>query len=174
MTNDESHDLAPDDAATPTAGRDAARAPARRRIVLTGISSRTWEHPADRGALTALRELRGFDEVLKAMSGIWNERAYRMQYLGSAIRVELLAALEERALERGTQLVGLTQDEAAAQLGWGKTTLRRRLDEARTALGRRLRGNGAGPAALSAVLLSDCLGAATPSQGLVAATLKSR
>jgi len=88
MTNDESNDVAPDDAATPTAGRDAARAPARRRIVLTGISSRTWEHPADRGALTALRELRGFDEVLKALSGIWNERAYRMQYLGSAIRVD--------------------------------------------------------------------------------------
>ncbi len=65
-----------------------ATPPVRRRTVLTGISSRAWEHPADRGALTALRELRGFDEVLKAMSGIWNERAYRMQYLGSAIRVD--------------------------------------------------------------------------------------
>jgi hypothetical protein len=37
--------------------------PARRRIPLTSISSRAWEHPADRGALTALRELRGFDDV---------------------------------------------------------------------------------------------------------------
>lgn len=62
--------------------------PARRRTTLTGISSRAWEHPADRGALTALRELRGFDEVLKAMSGIWNERAWRLQYLGGAIRVD--------------------------------------------------------------------------------------
>jgi Zn-dependent protease with chaperone function len=72
-------------------GSDAAstgKAPARRRIVLTGISSRAWEHPADRGALTALRELRGFDEVLKGLSGIWNERAWRMQYLGSAIRAD--------------------------------------------------------------------------------------
>ena len=40
----------------------------RRRVVLTGISSRAWEHPADRGALTALRELRGFDDVLKVVS----------------------------------------------------------------------------------------------------------
>src|SRR5215470_7006247 len=63
-------------------------APARRRIVLTGISSRAWEHPADRGALTALRELRGFDEVLKAIAGIWNERAWRLGYLASAIRVD--------------------------------------------------------------------------------------
>jgi Zn-dependent protease with chaperone function len=63
-------------------------APARRRVVLTGISSRAWEHPADRGALTALRELRGFDEVLKMLSGLWNERAWRLQYLGGAIRAD--------------------------------------------------------------------------------------
>jgi Zn-dependent protease with chaperone function len=61
--------------------------PTRRRITLTGISSRAWEHPADRGALTALRELRGFDEALKALSALWNERAWRLEYLGSAIRV---------------------------------------------------------------------------------------
>ncbi len=60
--------------------------PARRRGTLVGISSTAWEHPADRGALTALRELRGFDEVVKAMSGMWNERAWRLQYLGTAIR----------------------------------------------------------------------------------------
>lgn len=63
-------------------------APARRRVVLTGISSRAWEHPADRGALAALRELRGFDDVLKALSGLWNERALRLEYIGSAIRVD--------------------------------------------------------------------------------------
>jgi Zn-dependent protease with chaperone function len=56
--------------------------------VLTGISSRAWEHPADRGALTALRELRGFDEIVKGLSALWNERAYRLSYLGDAIRVD--------------------------------------------------------------------------------------
>jgi Zn-dependent protease with chaperone function len=63
-------------------------APARRRVILTGISSRAWEHPADRGALTALRELRGFDDLLKTLSGLWNERAWRLEYLGRAIRVD--------------------------------------------------------------------------------------
>src|SRR5258705_4690632 len=62
--------------------------PARRRVVLTGISSRAWEHPADRGALTALRELKGFDDLLKLMSGLWNERSYRLEFLGGAIRVD--------------------------------------------------------------------------------------
>jgi Zn-dependent protease with chaperone function len=65
-----------------------AEPPARRRLVLTGISSRAWEHPADRGALTALRELRGFDDVVKAFFGMWNERGFRLAYLASAIRVD--------------------------------------------------------------------------------------
>ena len=65
-----------------------SRLPDRRRVTLTGISSRAWEHPADRGALTALRELKGFDEVLKALNGAWNERAWRLEMLGSAIRVD--------------------------------------------------------------------------------------
>ena len=61
--------------------------PVRRPVVLTGISSRAWEHPADRGALTALRELRGFDDILKAINGLWSERAWRLEFLGSAIKV---------------------------------------------------------------------------------------
>ena len=62
--------------------------PARHRVTLTGISSRAWEHPADRGALTALRELRGFDDVVKAFFGMWNERAFRLAFLANAIRVD--------------------------------------------------------------------------------------
>lgn len=62
--------------------------PTRSRATLTGISSRAWEHPADRGALVALRKLKGFDTVLKAMSGFINERRIRLDYLGGAIRVD--------------------------------------------------------------------------------------
>jgi Zn-dependent protease with chaperone function len=62
--------------------------PARNRVVLTGISSRAWEHPADRGALTALRELRGFDDVVRGLFGVWNERGFRLSYLAGAIRVD--------------------------------------------------------------------------------------
>ena len=89
-----------------TTDDSTSTAAARRRVVLTGISSRTWEHPADRGALAALRELRGFDDVLKAISGLWNERALRLEYLGSAIRVS------DRQYPRVYRLFG----EAAATL----------------------------------------------------------
>ncbi|GAA0453798.1 peptidase M48 [Paractinoplanes deccanensis] len=62
--------------------------PARQRVTLSGISSRAWEHPADRGALTALRELRGFDDVVRGLFGMWNERGFRLSYLAGAIRVD--------------------------------------------------------------------------------------
>jgi Zn-dependent protease with chaperone function len=57
-------------------------------VTLTGISSRAWEHPADRGALVALRKLRGFDTILKGLSGFIKERRIRLDYLGGAIRVD--------------------------------------------------------------------------------------
>lgn len=66
---------------------DQGKQPVRRHVTLTGISSRAWEHPADAGALVALRKLRGFDLVLKKMRGLLNERALRLEFLGSAIRV---------------------------------------------------------------------------------------
>lgn len=58
------------------------------RITLTSISSRAWEHPADRGALVALRKLQGFDVILKRLSGFLNERAVRMLLLGSAVKAD--------------------------------------------------------------------------------------
>jgi Zn-dependent protease with chaperone function len=38
--------------------------------------------------LTALRELRGFDDVVKAFFGMWNERGFRLSFLASGIRVD--------------------------------------------------------------------------------------
>jgi Zn-dependent protease with chaperone function len=55
---------------------------------LTDISSLAWEHPADKGALVALRQLKGFDFILRKLAGLWNERALRLIYLGSAVRVD--------------------------------------------------------------------------------------
>lgn len=63
-------------------------APKKSRTPLPGISTRAWEHPADRSALMALRKLRGFDTLLKSLNGLVQQRAIRMQYLGSAIRVD--------------------------------------------------------------------------------------
>lgn len=62
--------------------------PTRSRTPLSGISSRAWEHPADRSALLALRKLKGFDTLLKTLSGMVSERAVRLQYLGSAVRAD--------------------------------------------------------------------------------------
>lgn len=57
------------------------------RTVLPDISSRAWEHPADRVALSALRHLKGFDQVLKVMSAMLRERQHRLLYLASAAKV---------------------------------------------------------------------------------------
>jgi len=57
------------------------------RTTFPGISSRAWEHPADRTALTALRRLKGFDQVLKVLSGMLRERQHRLLYLASSARV---------------------------------------------------------------------------------------
>jgi Zn-dependent protease with chaperone function len=54
---------------------------------LTGISSRAWEHPADRAALNALRALPGFDEALKRVMGLLGERGVRQLFLANAVRV---------------------------------------------------------------------------------------
>jgi RNA polymerase sigma factor (sigma-70 family) len=71
-------------------------------------------------------------------------------------------------------LEGRTQEEAAGQLGWSKSTLLRRLGEARAALGRRLTRRGVvWSAALSAVLLSDCAAPAALPPGLLSSTVKA-
>ena len=48
--------------------RDMTSVPDRARVRLTGISSRAYEHPADRSALVALRKLSGFDVLLSKLS----------------------------------------------------------------------------------------------------------
>jgi Zn-dependent protease with chaperone function len=61
--------------------------PDRARVRLTGISSRAYEHPADRSALVALRKLSGFDTLLRKLFGLFNERAFRLTYLAGAVKV---------------------------------------------------------------------------------------
>ena len=62
--------------------------PDRRRITLSQISPRSYEHPADRAALSALRKARGFDQMLRWLSGIFAGRAPRLLALASAVRVD--------------------------------------------------------------------------------------
>ncbi|MEU6853200.1 M48 family metallopeptidase [Actinacidiphila alni] len=61
--------------------------PGRSRKRFPGISSRAYEHPADRSALVALRKLSGFDTVFKALSGLLPERSLRLLFLSDSVRV---------------------------------------------------------------------------------------
>ncbi|WP_405440645.1 M48 family metallopeptidase [Streptomyces avidinii] len=63
------------------------KVPARDRRRFPGISSRAYEHPADRSALVALRKLSGFDTVFKALSGLLPERSLRLLFLSESVRV---------------------------------------------------------------------------------------
>ncbi|MET7767375.1 M48 family metallopeptidase [Nocardia sp. NPDC005366] len=62
--------------------------PDRVRTRMPGISTRAWEHPADRTALVTLRSLTGFDAVLRTLSGLLQERQHRLMYLATAVRVD--------------------------------------------------------------------------------------
>ena len=60
--------------------------PDRSRVRLPGISSRAYEHPADRSALVALRKLSGFDSLLRRLASLFNDRSLRLMFLASAVR----------------------------------------------------------------------------------------
>ncbi|MFJ9468457.1 M48 family metallopeptidase [Streptomyces caniferus] len=65
----------------------SANVPSRDRRRFPGISSRSYEHPADRSALVALRKLSGFDTVFKTLSGLLPERSLRLLFLSDSVRV---------------------------------------------------------------------------------------
>jgi Zn-dependent protease with chaperone function len=60
--------------------------PDRARVRLPGISSRAYEHPADRSALVAMRKLTGFDVLLRRLASMFSDRSLRLDYLASSVR----------------------------------------------------------------------------------------
>ena len=60
---------------------------ARARIVLSQISARTWEHPADRAALNTLRAIPVLDEVIRKIYSFFGERGIRLLFQANAVRV---------------------------------------------------------------------------------------
>jgi Zn-dependent protease with chaperone function len=60
--------------------------PDRSRVRLPEISSRAYEHPADRSALVALRKLTGFDVILRNLAGLFSDRSLRLVFLASSVR----------------------------------------------------------------------------------------
>src|SRR5947209_5831 len=61
--------------------------PERSRKRFPGISSRAYEHPADRTALVALRKIDGFDILLRKLSGFIDERKIRLSLLADGVKV---------------------------------------------------------------------------------------
>jgi len=60
---------------------------ARARRVLTDIASRSWEHPADKAALQALRRIPVFDAVLRKLFGFFGEKPVRLAFQANAVKV---------------------------------------------------------------------------------------
>lgn len=61
---------------------------ARPRVALPQIAAVSWEHPADRAALQALRRVPGFDEAIKKiLAFVGGERGIRLLFQGNAVRV---------------------------------------------------------------------------------------
>lgn len=59
---------------------------APRLISLHDIDPRSWEHPADRAALNALRRLPAFDQVLRSLFGFFGEKPIRLAFQANAVR----------------------------------------------------------------------------------------
>jgi Zn-dependent protease with chaperone function len=75
-----------------------------KKVRFPNISSRAFEHPADRAALAGLRKVPGFDIVLRKLIGLIGERSLRYLFLGSAVRVNakqypLVNKMYEEALD---------------------------------------------------------------------------
>lgn len=56
-------------------------------VTYEAIDSRSWEHPADKAALAALKSVPGFDELIKKILGIISDRKLELFFLANTIRV---------------------------------------------------------------------------------------
>jgi Zn-dependent protease with chaperone function len=74
-----------DDQDRTTGGTEGTKARARR--VLTDIAPHSWEHPADKAALQALRRIPVFDTVLRKLFGFFGEKPVRLAFQANAVRV---------------------------------------------------------------------------------------
>ncbi len=54
---------------------------------LYAIDPRSWEHPADKAALSAVQQLKGLDELAKKLISAATERGLRLEVLASNVKV---------------------------------------------------------------------------------------
>jgi len=72
---------------TDTTGTSDTRGPAEARRILADIAPRSWEHPADKAALQALRKVPVFDDVLRKLFGFFGEKPIRLAFQANAVQV---------------------------------------------------------------------------------------
>ena len=65
-----------------------------------GISSKAWEHPADRAGLNSLRAVPGLDHIMKFFVGITNEKSLRLLFMSSTVKCS------DKQFPRVTALLG--------------------------------------------------------------------
>ena len=51
------------------------------------IDPKSWEHPADKAALSALKQLKGLDELIKLLVSVTTERSLKLMVLSSSVKV---------------------------------------------------------------------------------------
>ncbi|PCI26147.1 MAG: Zn-dependent protease with chaperone function [SAR324 cluster bacterium] len=56
------------------------------KIKLKNISAKSWEHPTDKAALSALESIPGMDTILKKFVGATTEKSIKLATLASAVR----------------------------------------------------------------------------------------
>ncbi|HAE21409.1 MAG TPA: peptidase M48 Ste24p [Spirochaetaceae bacterium] len=71
---------------------------------LYDIDPRSWEHPADRAALGALKQLKGLDELVSSLVSMSTERSLKLMQLASSVKVT------ERQFPRVHTLMGEVVD----------------------------------------------------------------
>ena len=52
-----------------------------------GIDPKSWEHPADKAALSVLRQMTGFDDLVKLLISVTSERSLKLMALSSNVKV---------------------------------------------------------------------------------------
>jgi Zn-dependent protease with chaperone function len=60
---------------------------AKRTPRYLGIDPKSWEHTADKAALSAVKELKGIDEIFKLILSLTSERAIKLLMLASSVKV---------------------------------------------------------------------------------------
>ena len=76
-----------DDNRETTLSRRQDRPMVGHRVCFPNISPRSWEHPADRAALAAVRKVPALDSLARKSVALLGDRRLRLMHLASAVRV---------------------------------------------------------------------------------------